>query len=1534
MADESLSFDVEANTSNAQRAIQQFIGAVSNLNTATGHADKNLQKMERTGVQLAAQMAKYAGETDKATQAIKRQETAQASLNKRFEDQLRIVTQTTQVSKSGGVRSTNQQNVFDAGSRGGSGRDPLSGAFVSRAQTTNMGRFFGDQQKAIDDTAAKQAKLTAETQRTEQAYAGLANTRYAMYDVARSLTVVSAATLGVSVAAIKTAADFESMFVQVQRTSQTSGAMWDQLRTDLMRLNSELPATVEEITSIATLGGQMGIAAENIDNFTESVVKFTASTNVTADAGAEKLARVAQLAGVAGNEYDDLVASIYQASVTSVSTADDILSLTQQIAVSANQAGFAAEQTVALASALASLGVAPERARGSIQRSFNIITNSVDNATGELQTLARVSGMSADEFSRAWKDDAQGALLAFLEGLGRAGEAGQNMNNILSEVGINAVRDSDALRRLAQNTDVYTRAIQEANEGWNDGQVFQEGYAMTAETLDNMLLRLGQTLRTIIDSLQNNEPLKWFVSVLQDMADAILYITTNVPFADWFATAAIAVGGLVGVLALAGAGVATAAAGMMAMIYVVRQLATTMGGNVGITNLFKDSLLQLAAAKNASAVAAHNARVAETGLGATKQAVTIETLRATAATKGHSAALHQAGVAAQVAAVKTKAFRTALISTGVGLALVAFGAAVVGITKLLDSSNEATEEMKESLSGLGDAVKEDTKLWKETGEAIAVHRTQLEENTSEVDNSAASTAVWVGAQEDAEDAATKTTGAIENQTIALGENSAAAIRSALANSEAIQELAADPEARAALERTGFSWDEAIAAGMKGSGAVKDYSDSLIDGLAGTLDPGELNAILPVLNTVFEALDGIGGTVDGLLAVGEATAFVGGEFEESEEQVLGATEAMQEYLESIFAVVDARGAFVGAMDDLGASLHENGNNFSEYTEGGRANLDALKKAFATAIADTDGDAEALGVAVESIIAGMEGVGITGVRNLEVVRDMVTAVAADIAAAAAAAGVAVHAARRDSIKSARDNTLNNPNLSGYARSYALQEADKAIAREERAIEGVKRTAEEAVGALRANANLSSQVTHGYNGAKVAADEAAKASERNGRAAKNAGDRAKKAAQEAQKEIRTVSDYVSDLSKVMNNAFNFRFGFQQAEDGTRQAFRAIQESMDSAEKSARDLRTSMQDLRATMQGLRSERTILDYQLRVAREYNDTIREQALLAEIAKNEADQVKTRDDLADQTKELAKEERFLQKNLSGTTGESEQHREMVLGLVKAYQDQITEYANTGASQKQIEQYSQQLRGEFARQLTQLGYNQVELKKYTAAFDDMSQIIRAIPRDVTTKFNAKMSAADRALMEHFNGLKNKSVTANQRINNTTTNTVRNVDGTTAREKVKLSLWAQIEGLRGELARRNVNHTGRSAMESELRNLTRRYQNYWEGGYVGNGGKKEPMGVVHGGEFVFTKEATRAIGPANLQAQMEAAQRGTPYIPGMMVQSGPSASMPGAIALTAGTIQQIAAAVQNTFYLNGQQVANAANQGNRYDSSVGAA
>lgn len=58
---------------------------------------------------------------------------------------------------------------------------------------------------------------------------------------------------------------------------------------------------------------------------------------------------------------------------------------------------------------------------------------------------------------------------------------------------------------------------------------------------------------------------------------------------------------------------------------------------------------------------------------------------------------------------------------------------------------------------------------------------------------------------------------------------------------------------------------------------------------------------------------------------------------------------------------------------------------------------------------------------------------------------------------------------------------------------------------------------------------------------------------------------------------------------------------------------------------------------------------------------------------------------------------------------------------------------------------------------------------------------------------------------------------------------------------------------------------------------------GGYTGNGGKFEPKGVVHGGEFVFTKEATNRIGIDNLYKMM----RG--YADGGLVSNTVTATAP---------------------------------------------
>lgn len=95
--------------------------------------------------------------------------------------------------------------------------------------------------------------------------------------------------------------------------------------------------------------------------------------------------------------------------------------------------------------------------------------------TGKLEKMAAVAGISADEFKQAFEEDAANALLMFVQGLGRASDAGENVFGILEELDFQQIRVRDALLRMAGAGDLLGESLDLANEGW------EENTALTRE---------------------------------------------------------------------------------------------------------------------------------------------------------------------------------------------------------------------------------------------------------------------------------------------------------------------------------------------------------------------------------------------------------------------------------------------------------------------------------------------------------------------------------------------------------------------------------------------------------------------------------------------------------------------------------------------------------------------------------------------------------------------------------------------------------------------------------------------------------------------------------------------------------------------------------------------------------------------------------------------------------------------------------------------------------------------------------------------
>src|SRR5690606_16453114 len=147
----------------------------------------------------------------------------------------------------------------------------------------------------------------------------------------------------------------------------------------------------------ATLGNQLGISAGDIAQFTETVSKFSTVTGLTAEASAQAFGSLGQLLSVQASEYENLGSSIALVGRRSVATEQEIVSMTTRLAASASNAGFTAQQVVALSGAFASLRIAPERAQGVMEIYFKKLNTAISEGGAQLHSFAKVAGVSAGE---------------------------------------------------------------------------------------------------------------------------------------------------------------------------------------------------------------------------------------------------------------------------------------------------------------------------------------------------------------------------------------------------------------------------------------------------------------------------------------------------------------------------------------------------------------------------------------------------------------------------------------------------------------------------------------------------------------------------------------------------------------------------------------------------------------------------------------------------------------------------------------------------------------------------------------------------------------------------------------------------------------------------------------------------------------------------------------------------------------------------------------------------------------------------------
>lgn len=368
---------------------------------------------------------------------------------------------------------------------------------------------------------------------------------------------------------------------------------------------------------------------------------------------------------------------------------------------------------------------------------------------------------------------------------------------------------------------------------------------------------------------------------------------------------------------------------------------------------------------------------------------------------------------------------------------------------------------------------------------------------------------------------------------------------------------------------------------------------------------------------------------------------------------------------------------------------------------------------------------------------------------------------------------------------------------------------------------------------------------------------------------GDSASGAAQE----IRTLVDYANDLQSVFSRAFDLRFAGGSTLDAIRSTFISIREA---TAESARNI----QKLKAEIQGLKSDLSIQKIFLGVALEYGDSARAEAIQANIAKLQAE-------LAEKTAGLSEEQTKNSKTLTGNSKAAIANRTQMEELVKQYQAHLVALASSGLSQADLARKTAELRAQFIQQATQLGYSRVEVEKYAVAFDDMRKIISAVPRNITLSVNA--DPAIQALSEYEAALNKARSNAGKGIsmgaitNPTNSKEIR-------RAALEAQIWAKTVQMRAQLAGGFIADAIRTSVEAGRMSANLKSGNYYTGGYTGAGGKYEPAGIVHRGEYVVPKKDVNqrtGLPYADAMGRLQRGASGPGYAGGGFVRGGSAMS-----------------------------------------------
>lgn len=398
--------------------------------------------------------------------------------------------------------------------------------------------------------------------------------------------------MGIATASVNAEIQFEKTFATVRKTVRGTEEDYTRLEAASKKMSTQLAAGTDEINTVMSTAGQLGIATENIEAFTKTMIDLgNSTTDLDANTAATEIAKFINIMGTSQKDIDRLGASLAYVGNRYATTEAPIMEMAMRIAGAGKQVGMTEAQVIGVATALSSVGIEAQMGGSAFSKALIKMELAAETGGQSLTDFATVSGMTAEEFKNLWKADPTAAFIAFTKGIAQMDDEGISAIATLQDLGFKEVRLRDTMLRTVSNTRLMEDAVADATRGWQENTALTEMagkiYATTAAQLTNLKNKASLAGQQIASDL--TPTIQNLMSSASDLLDKFMGLDEEqrLSIIKWGAVAAAMGPALLILGRLVGAVGSIAGALGKGMLAVGRFSAAVKGAGGGVSGLLK-----------------------------------------------------------------------------------------------------------------------------------------------------------------------------------------------------------------------------------------------------------------------------------------------------------------------------------------------------------------------------------------------------------------------------------------------------------------------------------------------------------------------------------------------------------------------------------------------------------------------------------------------------------------------------------------------------------------------------------------------------------------------------------------------------------------------------------------------------------------------------------------------------------------------------------------------------------------------------------